>query len=213
MNEPASSKIATGGLVLLIGLGVTAASMAASARGGVVIVAWGAMLFGAVRLVSGLLHLGPSSAADDIINDVTEEVRVLVAIMSAMILDPQMPTSEELAVIRAALNDASAAFGYVVRPFDNAVIREAALAMQTEPEGIAGYVRKKRKYLNDNAKKFIAKSALAVLLARREPPDAEAPFMAVADAMAVGEDEARSLLVSSKNARDETAAAADAAMA
>lgn len=137
MNEPASTKIATGGLVLLIGLGVTIASMAASARGGVVIVAWGAMLFGAVRLVSGLLHLGPRSAADDIITDVTEEVRVLVAIMSAMILDPQMPTSEELAVIRAALNDASAAFGYVVRPFDNAVIREAALAMQTEPEGIA----------------------------------------------------------------------------
>lgn len=165
MNGSASSKIATGGLVLLIGVIVTVVSMAASARGGVVVVAWGAMLFGAVRLVSGLLHLGSRSAADDVISDVTEEVRTLVAIMSAMIMDPQTPTSEELAAIRAALKDGSTAFGYVVRPFDSAVIREAALAMNTEPEGIAGYVRKKRKYLNDNAKKFIAKSALAVLLA------------------------------------------------
>jgi hypothetical protein len=211
MQNPASDKIWTGSLILLLGVVVTAFSMMASGSSGFVVVAWGAMLFGFVRILSGLFQLGASSragAADDLIPDVTEEVRTLVAVTSAMVLDPEAPTPAELAAIQSCLRNAGRAFGYIVRSFSNDVLQMVAKAMKTEPDGAAGYLRKKSKYLNENAKEFIAKSALSVLLAHREPGEATALFLQIVKAMGFGDEQASALLVRLTNVRPNSAATA-----
>jgi hypothetical protein len=58
MQQSASNKIWTGTLILLAGIIVTVFSMMASGGSGVVVVAWGAMLFGGVRILSGLFQIG-----------------------------------------------------------------------------------------------------------------------------------------------------------
>jgi hypothetical protein len=209
MQNPGSDKIWSGFLILLVGVAVTAFSMMASRSSGFVVVAWGAMLFGAVRILSGLFQLsaaGSAGAADDLILDVTEEVRTLVAATSAMVLDPEAPTRAELGAIQSCLRNAGGAFGYVVRPFSNDVLQMVAKAMKTEADGAAGYLRKKSKYLNENAKEFIAKSALSVLLVHREADEAEALLLQIAKAMGLGDDQVRALLTRLTNARPKAVA-------
>lgn len=58
MQQSASNKIWTGFLILLAGLAVTAFSMMVSRGSGFVVVAWGAMLFGGIRILSGLFQAG-----------------------------------------------------------------------------------------------------------------------------------------------------------
>lgn len=58
MQQSASNKIWTGFLILLAGLAVTVFSMMVSRGSGLVVVAWGAMLFGGIRILSGLFQAG-----------------------------------------------------------------------------------------------------------------------------------------------------------
>ncbi|MBP0111773.1 hypothetical protein [Bradyrhizobium vignae] len=61
MQNSASNKIWTGALILLAGIIVTVFSMMASRSSGFVVIAWGAMLFGGIRILSGLFQAGSGS--------------------------------------------------------------------------------------------------------------------------------------------------------
>jgi len=51
-------RAAVGGLIMLVGIAVTIGTMNAAQGGGTYIVAWGAILFGGIQLVSGLMSAG-----------------------------------------------------------------------------------------------------------------------------------------------------------
>ncbi|MDE5445531.1 hypothetical protein GWG65_29720 [Bradyrhizobium sp. CSA207] len=178
---------------IFVGVAVTAFSVMASAHGGVIIVAWGAILFGVVQLLFSRRDSGVSAGVDDLINDVSEGVRTLIAVNAGVIRDPSAPTANETQAFQLALQDAAKSLGILIHPIPESRIGEIALAMTHVPMGVAGYLKKKSKYLTPELKALIARSAFDVASVDRPEHEVASVLRPITEALNVDDSELNAL--------------------
>lgn len=159
-------------LWIIIGLAVTVFSIVASANGGVIVVAWGAILYGIVQLIFSRRDSAGAAGVDDLITDVSEGVRALIAVSAAVIRDPDAPTFREIETFQSALQKAARAMGILIYPVPAQQIGEISRAMKHEPMEIVAYLKTKETFLTPELKAIIVRSAFDVATAERSSSEA-----------------------------------------
>ena len=172
-------------LWILGGLAVTVLSIMASANGGVIIVAWGAILYGIVQLMFSRRDSAGPAGADDLITDVSEGVRALIAVSAGVIRDPEAPTFRELETFQSALQKAARTMGILIYPIPAQRIGEISRAMMHEPAGLVAYLKGKEKFLTPEFKAAIVRAAFDVAAAERSGNEAARLMQPIAEFLKV----------------------------
>lgn len=172
---------------IVIGLAVTIFSFIASPNGGVIVIAWGAILFGVVQLWRSHRNASVSTEIDDLITDVSEGVRTIIAVNAGVIRNPDAPTANEIRAFQVALQDAAKTLGILIHPIPESRIAEIASAMNQVPLGAAGYLKKKSKYLDPELRRLIARSALYVASVDRPENEVASVLRPITEALNAGD--------------------------
>jgi len=140
MHDRAKLNILVGAGLFGLGTGVTWITFAsAMASGGRFILAYGAILFGAVQFVVGLIQafVLPPEPIDKALADKDENYRFLVGALASVVRNGRAPTANEISTIRRFV---TAKEGI---PISEEQVREATLAMLQENEGLIGFIHRK----------------------------------------------------------------------
>lgn len=175
-----------GGLVAVGGLAVTVITAAGASGGGRYVVAWGAILFGVIQCVRGTMVYFEHTAlppADQVLNEVAEPARTLIAALAGAVRNPEAPSAAEIAAIHRELRQA------MEKTIRDSMLLDVARAMGQQPDGVAGYLKAKKDALDPQVKTIIMRGCCKVMMAEPTRTDAPERLVAIGQALDMTEAE------------------------
>lgn len=169
-----------GGLVAVGGLAVTVITASGASGGGRYIVAWGAILFGLIQCVRGVMvysEHGDMPPADQELESVAEPARTLIAALAGAVRYPEAPTAVETAAINRELRQA------MDKTIQDSKLREVVRAMGRQPGGTAGYLKIKNASLDPQVRIIIMRGCCQVMIAEPTRTDAPERLVAIGQAL------------------------------
>ena len=156
MATEGTRNLAIGGTVFVVGSFVTVATYSAAQGGGRYVVAWGAMLFGGVQFLLGLVQflLRDRSPIDRLLRDATRPVRALTRAMIDAAQSDGALDQTKIAAMQAILLRVDSTH------YPEKTIEDVAAAMRLDPTGTAQYLATVEYELTTAVKQQIIRACL-----------------------------------------------------
>ncbi len=191
MSTPGLTNMVVGGLVAVGGLAVTVITAAGASGGGRYVIAWGAILFGLIQCVRGGMTFSKyneMAPADQILDQVAEPARTLIAALAGAVRNPEAPSAAEIAAINRELRQA------MQKTIQESMLLDAARAMGRQPDGAAGYLKIKNASLDPQVRMIIMRSCCKVMIAEPTRDDAQEKLVAIGQALDMTEPQVRGVV-------------------
>jgi hypothetical protein len=158
MEDPGSKHMAIGGLIFLAGCAVTLVTLAAADGGGRFVLAWGAILFGAIQFFYGVSQRGSSKRERNVpLADLSPDEATLLRAMTAASAVCGPLNDQRASMIRQLMKQITN------RDVEATYIHNSARALAARGESVTGHLVDVGSRLTPHLREVIARACVAVM--------------------------------------------------